>query len=329
MRRDRLQNHVSGSVLTLPTCAVLFLVSWYFNNSSALMEPWTWSTLLILVLTAYILIEMNNRNQLLRVRSRMVSSVWLVLAACIPLLQTCCEGTLAACATAGAYFMLFRTYQKIGCEADTFHHGLLVGVSSLFLPQLIFCLPLFLWHQMVFLRSMTIRTLCAAIVGCLFPYLVVGAYLFLTDDFSYLIEWWQEVQAWQAISLDAYRQLSVTQIANWTLVSFLSLLGVLHYLSTSYNDKIQVRMFLYILCMQWFVLELFICLQPHQLDDFLPILTVTAAPLIAHYFALTRSWLTNTVFVLSILACIMLCVINYTGVQLDMSVLISWLKQQI
>lgn len=306
MRRDRLQNRVSGSVFTLPTCAVLFLVSWYFNNSSMLMEPCTWGTFVVLMLTAYVLVEMNNRNQLLRVRSRMVSSVWLILAASIPLLQTFGEGQIAATAMVVAYFMLFRTYQKTGCEADSFHYALMLGVGSLFLPQLICCLPLFLWHQMVFLRSMTFRTLCAAIVGCIFPYLVVGGYMLLTDDFSYLIEWWQYIHIWQPISQEAYKQLSVTQIADWVLVSFLSMLGLLHYLSSSYNDKIQVRMFLYILCMQWFVLELFVCLQPRHLDDYMPLFAVTGAPLIAHYFALTHSWISNLVFILSILSCMAL-----------------------
>lgn len=310
MRRDRLQNHVSGSMLTLPACAVLFLVSWYFNNRDGLMQPWTWITLSVLVLTAYILVEMNNRNQLLRIRSRMVSSAWLVLAACLPVLQTCSEGTMAACAMAGAYFMLFRTYQKVGCEPDSFHYGLMLGVSSVFLPQLVCCLPLFLWHQAVFLRSMTLRNLCAAIVGWLFPFIVVGGYSLLSDDFTFTLDWWQDIQQWQPISVEAYRQLSVLQIAGWGMLSFLSALGVLHYLAYSYNDKIQVRMFLYILCVQWFALETFVCLQPQQFDAYMPLLAVTGAPLIAHYFALTHSWISNVVFLLTILSCIALAYLH-------------------
>lgn len=326
MRRDRLQNHVSGSVFTLPTCAVLFLVSWYFNNRNALMEPWTWVTFLILVLTAYILVEMNNRNQLLRVRSRMVSSVWLVLAASITVLQTYGEGPVAACAMPGAYFMLFRTYQKIDCEADSFHYALMLGMSSLLLPQLICCLPLFLWHQTVFLRSMSLRTLCAVLVGCIFPFLLVSGYSLVMDEWSYLLSWWNDLRQWVPVNILAYQQLSVIQVASWSVITFFSLLGVLHYLSTSYNDKIQVRMLLYILCLQWFVLEVYVCLQPHQMDTFLPLLAVTGAPLIAHYFALTRTWLTNTIFVLSVLACIMLIVLHNVGDALGIPLTISWFK---
>lgn len=310
MRRDRLQNHVSGSVLTLPTCAVLFFVSWYFTNQNVLLDPWTWVMLLVLVFTAYILIEMNNRNQLLRVRSRMVSSVWLVFVACMPVLQIYGEGPVAACAMAGAYFMLFRTYQKICSEADSFHYGLMLGLSSLFLPKLIFCLPLFLWHQTIFLRSMTLRNLCAVIVGCLFPYIALSGYSLVADDWSNLLYWWQDLRQLVPLSVDAYKHLSVLQIAGWGLVSFLSLLGFLHYLSSSYNDKIQVRMLLYILCFQWFVLETYVCLQPHQLDNYMPVIAVTGAPLTAHYFALTHSWISNVVFILSIIACIALACLS-------------------
>lgn len=304
MRRDRLQNHVSGSVFTLPTCAVLCLVSWYLNNQNVLTDFWTWSTLLVLVLTAYILVEMNNQNQLLRVRSRMVSSVWLVLVACMPLLQTCSEGLVAACAIVGAYFMLFRTYQRQGCEADTFHYGLMLGVSSIFLPKLIIFLPLFLWHQTVFLRSMTMRNFCAAIVGCLFPYIVLSGYSLVTDDLSDLSTWWQNLQQLMPMSVEEYKHLPVMQIACWGIISFLSMFGVMHYLATSYNDKIQVRMFLYILCFQWFVLEMFVCLQPKYLGDYMPLLAVTGAPLIAHYFALTHSWISNIIFILSVISCV-------------------------
>lgn len=310
MRRDRLQNHVSGSVLTLPTCAVLCLVSWYFNYRDVLLEPWTWVSLLVLVLTAYILIELNNRNQLIRVRSRMVSSVWLVLVACIPLLQLYGDGLLVACSMTGAYFMLFRTYQKTECEADTFHYALLLGLSSLFIPSLIFCLPLFLWHQMVFLRSMTLRAFCAAMIGCLFPYLVIGGWLLLKDDLSFILSWWTDLQQWLPITVESYKKLDVVQVAEWGVLTMLSLTGVLHYLGTSYNDKIQVRMFLYILCLQFVVLDTYVCLQPYCLDDFMPLLAVTGAPLIAHYFALTRSWFSNTIFVLFVLACVSLVVVN-------------------
>lgn len=326
MRRDRLQNHVSGSVLTLPTCAVLFFVSWYFTNQNVLLDPWTWGMLLVLVFTVYILIEMNNRNQLLRIRSRMVSSVWLVLVACMPVLQKYGDGPLAACAMAGAYFMLFRTYQKTGSEADSFHYGLMLGLSSLFLPKLIFCVPLFLWHQMVFLRSMTLRNLCAVMVGGLFPFIVLSAYSLVADDWSNQLSWWQDLRQLMPLSIDAYNHLSVQQIVGWGLVSFLSLLGFMHYLSTSYNDKIQVRMLLYILCFQWFVLEVFVGLQPQQLDDFLPLMAVTGAPLIAHYFALTHSWISNVVFILSIMTCIMLLVLHSFGYELGMPLAISWFK---
>lgn len=307
-------------MFTLPTCAVVALVGWYFTNSAVLKDWITWVGMALLLLITYILMEMNNRNQLIRVRSRMVSSVWLVMLATMPAWHGYSTPMLATAAITLAYFLLFRTYQTRGIEPSVFHYALMIGVASLCLPKLSVCLPLFLWHQTVFLRSSTLRTFCAALVGMVFPFLPMAGYAVVTEDTSFFIGWYAELCKWTVVTEQSYLSLSVQQVASWGLFSLLSLLGFLHYLSHSNDDKIQVRMYLYIICVQWFALEAWACLQPQSLDDIMPLLSVTGAPLIAHFFALTRTWLTNALFVLAILAAVALAFINYALPPLPLNV---------
>lgn len=311
MRRDRLQNRVSGSMFTLPACAVVALGAWYATHRGALAEPLTWVGLALLTLITSILVEMNNRNQLIRVRSRMVSSVWLVMLAAIPAMQTFSPLMLVTAALALAYFLLFRTYQAKGIETTTFHYAVMIGLASVFVPKLIVCMPLFLWHQTVFLRSMTLRAFCASLVGALFPFLPFAAWAAITEDASFFVDWYASLCRWQPLTQQAYLSLSVQQVASWGLPTLLTLFGFIHYLSTSNDDKIQVRMFLYIICVQWFVLQTCVCLQPRYVELFMPLLAVTGAPLVAHFFALTHSWLTNALFVLSVIAFGALAYLNY------------------
>lgn len=338
MRRERLQNHVAGSVFTLPVCAVVACVMWWLpvfcptlfpgwvqdpetglglgpqaSQLPSLLAPLAKAigneqlldrglAFLLMVLATCLLVEMNNRNLLLRIRSRLVSSTWLVAAAGIPAVHLYSRGLVAAVCVAGALYMLFFTYQKRDCQTGTFHWALLVGVGSIFVPHVIAFLPFFLWYQLGFLRSMTLRSFCAALVGCLFPLCLWGGYWVIRSDYSEFINWYESLVSYELLAPENYLSFTIQQVASWGLITLLGLLGAIHYLNTSYNDRIQVRMLLYILTCHFFLVETFVCLQPQHLDTLMPMLMVLSAPLIAHFFTLTSSWFTNALFFLSVLA---------------------------
>lgn len=320
MRRERLQNHIAGSVFTLPVCAVVAVLMWWlpvkFETQSTLSAAEAgWGNRIIafalMVLATCILVEMNNRNLLLRIRSRLVSSTWLIASATIPLTHVYSEGLAAAVCVAASLYLLFFTYQKRECQVNTFHWALLVGVGSIFVPHVIVFLLLFLWYQIAFLRSMSLRSFCAALVGVLFPLCLWAAYWIVKDDYTKVLMWCSALLDYQLVAPENYLSFTLQQVASWGLVTLLGLFGAVHYLNTSYNDRIQVRMLLYILTCQFFVLEAFVCLQPQHLETLMPMLMVTAAPLIAHFFTLTYSWFTNTLFILSVFAFGALAYLNY------------------
>ncbi|MBQ0049590.1 MAG: hypothetical protein KBT12_05070 [Bacteroidales bacterium] len=301
MRRDRLQNYISGSVFTLPLCTLCCVALWWLSSDD---DDW-WERgggLLLVAATTYVLVELNNRNILLRIRTRLVSSTWLLSAAAIPLVHRWTPQLTSAFSLAASYYLLFCTFQKHRCQTTTFHWALMVGIGSIFVPQMIVCLPLFLCYQTTFLRSMSWRTFCAAIVGCLLPLSLWSVWWLSHNDHATLLNWVNQITALHLIDSDLYPLLTLQQGCSWLLLSLLGLLGMLHYLSTSYDDRIQVRMMFYILCSQFVVIELYVGLQPDHLDTMLPMLMVTASPLIAHFFALTSSWFTNALFVLTVLA---------------------------
>ncbi len=310
MRKDRFQNHISGSVFTLPVCAFIAFVLWWFPLSSeggSLLGRLQFDlshliALGIIAFTSYVLIEMNNVNMLIRVRTRMVTSVWLLSVATIADTHVYSAGLTASCCMAMACYLLFKTYQCRNCQADSFHYALMIGLASIFVPHCIIFLPLFLWHQMAFLRSMSVRSLCASMVGFFFPALLWVSFWVYKDDYTKLKEWFETFRTYYPIVKENYLQLTYSQIASWGLVTWLTFLGAVHYLSTSYNDKIQVRMLLYAFVSMFFTIEVFVVLQPQRLDEMLPILLMVGAPLIAHFFALTKSWFTNFLFILSMMA---------------------------
>ena len=73
-----------GSSFTLPVMAVVTSLLWLLSGSA---DQWRWLTLALTALTTYIVVELNNRHALLRIRSRLVSSVFLLFMAASPFLR--------------------------------------------------------------------------------------------------------------------------------------------------------------------------------------------------------------------------------------------------
>jgi len=308
MRRDRLQNRIASSEMTLPVCAILAILVWWFPLGQNLVDYAI--GLVIATLIAYVLLEVNNRFQLIRVRSRMVSSTWILFAGATASIHAWHHGTIVALAFAIAHFFLFNSYEKRQPISDSFHMGLFLGIAILFIPWFVVFVPLFIIHQTIFLRSMTTRCCFATLLGALFPVFVALVPAMLTNDYSCFGNWYAMFMDIAPITGEEYLSLTLQQAVSFALPFLLALLGGLHYLSTSYNDKISVRMLLYILVVNAFIIQIFIALQPKYLELVLPSMLVCSAPLIAHFFALTKSWFTNFLFVLSTLCIIGLGVVT-------------------
>ena len=84
----------------------------------------------------------------------------------------------------------------------------------------------------------------------------------------------------------------------------------MHYLRTNYDDKIRVRMILYIYVTQTLLLTAFLVLQPAHYRTTMALLVASACPLIAHYFALSKGILNTIIFVLSLLLTAAMAVLN-------------------
>lgn len=313
MIRDKLQNRISGSDVTLPVCAVVAAVLWWFPGKAATptFDVSHVVSLAISALITYLLVDLNNRYNLLRVRSQMVASTWLIMVGTIITVHPYSHGLTAALFVTIAYYLLFFTFQNDESPVSTFHWAFMLTIGSMFMPQVFLFFPFFLWHQAVFLRSMTLRTFSAALIGFIFPMLLWVGFWTLRGDYSVLLSWWTDLTTFGPVGTENYHLFTVQQVASWGLVTFLAVISMLHYLCTSFNDKIQTRMFYYILVFQFVVIETLIVIQPQDLDTLMPLLMVTSAPLVAHFFTFTGSWFTNTIFKLSILAFIGLAYLNF------------------
>jgi len=261
-------------------------------------------SLVICAIAAYALMEASNINSLIRVRTQSVPALWFIALASMGFVHDYQPHLLSAVFLAFSYYFLFRTYQKNQPVVDIFHAFVMLGLGSIFLPQLLWFAPFYFWYLIVYLRALSLRGFCAGFIGLLLPGWIAVNACFLFNRMPLVLNWLNGIFSFQPIVLDNYLSFShdsgtLGWLLAWSLVGGLSLWSAIQYVSSSYADKIQTRMLLYILVSQSVIILLFAVLQPINAKVLLMPMLVSSMPLIAHYFTLTHTWFASLVFVLS------------------------------
>ena len=308
MVKKRFQNKIAGSDFTFPFCAVVAAILWWlpectFSLSAAL-------GMVVCGLATYIVMETNNRMLIIRMRTRMMSCVWMVLAASLPFMHPLGNPIVAATLLCASYFMLFRCYEQHRPQANTFHAFLLLSIGSFFAPvMLLLAIPFYI-YLVGFLRSLTKKAFWAGILGIVAPFWCYAIWSFLTKDLQGFVQHLVGMAQFEMPCLGALTALPFSVQVSIGVVALLSIVSIIHYLRYNYDDKIRVRMYLYIYVSQTFLLLAFLLLQPAHYETTMALLVASASPLIAHYLALSRSIFCSIFFVLSLLLIVAMATLN-------------------
>ena len=282
-----------------------------------------WGGWFVALLTTYVWMETNARQLLLRERSRMVSTTYFASISAVPLLHEFRLEVLLPLALLLCYACLFTSYQERRPEGNLFHAFLLLGLSALLLPQVLWLCPLLLFSSSLHLRSLTPSSLFAAFMGLLLPLAGYALWALVQWDFSLLTHFISNTgQALTRLNWDYWQSVytatpQTLPIADWQfLISagctlLLSLIAIINQVQTSYLDKIRVRMFYYLIALIQGGLAVLLILFPEERCTLLHLLIANGAPLIAHFFTLTRGWFATTVFWITLLGLILLTIFNY------------------
>lgn len=337
--RRRLQNKIAESSVALPIVSVGTTLLWWLPQgrySTPYLLGW-----LACALTAYVLIETVAVNRLLRIRSRIISCLFLLLMAVSGFLHPIQDGTLITLCLAIAFYCLFRTYEKPHPQVDTFHVYLFLSLGSLLWPPLLLLTVVFWWNQIIYLRSLNLKSLVASFIGLLLPYAfwATGAFAlkmmppfiehcsaiiqpvrqpilqaingetFLSENYRYWYAVYSADHANFFLHLRLWALARASQLSSFGLVLLLGLTGFIHYVRKSYDDKIQVRMCHYSMMSLQVLTILWLLFQPRHFHSLFPILLLTTVPAAGHFVALTRTWLTNvwTIFLALLFVAVGLC----------------------
>lgn len=303
--QKRLQNKIAESRWTLPVACVYSLALWLLGG---LYEGGLWVSFVCFAVSTYLMVELNNRNALLRIYSRMVSVSFIAMSMMMPFIMSSAREAIASMAFLFALFILFFSYQDRQSMGKTFYTFVFLSIGSIFDVHLLYYIPL-LWISMIFyLQTMSWRNFFASILGVIVPYWFAALALFFIDDpmvivahFSQLVE----------IPLPPdYCQLSIGAVIATLWIILAIIIGSVHFVRNSYMDSIRIRMIFNTFMFISLFTILFMVALPTCFDMFARVLIVVASPLIAHFISLTHTKWTNISFIAIVVITLAITIFN-------------------
>ena len=303
----RFQNKVAESRFTLPAVALYGAVVWLLCG---LFQQQLWVQFACFVLATYLMVELNNSNVLIRIYSRSVSAAFIILSCTACFLFPSVEGAIVQLCLIASLLTLFHSYQDKTAVGLTFYTFVLISLASLVEVHTTWFIPIYWIMMMFFIFTMTGRTFLASLLGILLPYWCMFAWILwrYEGDFTPL---WQHFAPLVDFQFPiGYTTIEPGHILAFAFLFVLFLIGLIHYLRKSFNDKIRIRQIYYSLIFLDTVAMVFLIAQPQHEDLMLRVIIITTSPLIGHFVALTSTRLTNIAFCVIIGIALILTVFN-------------------
>ncbi len=305
LRKKRFQEKIAVSRFSLPVTATLAALVWV---AVGLTVGNIWVEFAFTIISTLLMVELNNRNALMRTYSRMVSCSFLALITMATLPGPSLKASIVTMCFIAFYLIIWNGYQDKLSTGWTFYAFFCIGLASVVFIQAAYYLPV-LWTLMIFFtNSFSVRTFFASLIGVITPYWFSAGYYFYTDNTEGLVAHFLEVANYQ--ELFDYSQVTDHQVVTFTFFIVLGLIGTIHFLRTSYADKIRTRMIYESLIMMNFITLLFLFLQPQHDSELGGILTVSTAPLIAHFITFTKGKVSNISFIVLLAVMVLVLLFN-------------------
>lgn len=297
---------MAESRIALPVTAVYGLLIWL---AGGLVQQQLWMSLILFLVSTYLIVELNNQNALIRIYSRMVSCSFIMLTV---MAVSGIKGTgpfAVQLSFIAFYSILFHTYQSRSSTGWVFFAFCCISIGSLFWVQELYFVPV-LWIILgANLMAFNCRSFLASILGLLMPYWFAAGYELYLGDITPLVGHFRELGEFLPV-LPLYQHETSLRFITIAFIAVLGLTGTIHFLRNSFKDKIRTRMLYEIFITLFLCTLIFLILQPQHEAYLLLLLIINVSLLISHFIALTHTKITNIAFFVIIAAALGLTFLN-------------------
>lgn len=284
----RTQNRIAESRWALPICSAYTLLICLI---SGLFSEGIWAQLALTAIATLLMVELNNRNSLIRIYSRMVSCSFLVMTMMTPHKIESIDGCIVSMCFVAFYLALCNAYQDKKATGYVLWAFAAIGVASIVWIQILLFIPVLWVLTATNILAMSLRTFVASILGVIMPYWFLSAYYIYIGDIMPIVDHIATIANFEPLFI--YKNCSINDFLPLCFIILLAITGSIHFLRTSYKDKIRTRMIYEMFITMTVATIVLIILQPQHANIATHLLIISTAPLIGHFLALTSTKITN------------------------------------
>lgn len=284
----RTQNRIAESRWALPICAAYTLLICLI---SGLFSEGIWAQLALTAIATLLMVELNNRNSLIRIYSRMVSCSFLVMTMMTPHKIESINGCIVSMCFVAFYLALCNAYQDKKATGYVLWAFAAIGVASIVWIQILLFIPVLWVLTATNILAMSLRTFVTSILGVIMPYWFLSAYYIYIGDIMPIVDHIATIANFEPLFI--YKNCSINDFLPLCFIILLAITGSIHFLRTSYKDKIRTRMIYEMFITMSVATIVLILLQPQHANIATHLLIISTAPLIGHFLALTSTKITN------------------------------------
>jgi hypothetical protein len=291
----RFQNRVAESSLALPVSAIISILIWF---AAGVVSKKLWIPLLLTAFCTYLMAEMNNRNTLLRIRSRMMSCVFLWLATMQATIATNWQTSTIQTLMALCTYLLLFCYKDKKEVPSIFCMALMISAGSIIWTPFLYFLPIVILLLCTPLYAISLKAVSAIVMGIVLPYWTLIPYFVYKENTDWIKNHFKPL--YDGSVLFDYSTITVGHLVCYAILVILMLIGWIHFVRTAYKDKLKTRTLYDVIITLAIFFTVIVPIVPPYADYTLAMLAIAVSPLAAHYFSLTSTKLTNIVFIITI-----------------------------
>ena len=235
---------------------------------------------LTIILIAFVLHHINDKEMLISERTRLVFMFFVLLISANAGLLPFSEVMVVLLCFVFMLNQLLSTYQLPEATGKMFNVGVLIGVSGLFIPQTLWFVPL-AWIGMYQFQSLSYRSFMASLIGVLVIYWFVLAWCVWTNDFFMFTTLFAELTDFQFFTLFASLRYDHIGFIMLLILFFIAFFNIK---MDAINNRVRVRQMLsFLLFMSIWSLGL-ISIYGGNTDAFIALLYLPLSVILAYLF---------------------------------------------
>lgn len=321
------QKSIANSQATLPIVGGLTFILWFvlpplhssisysasdyglWHYVPSFLQEGYWTLVISAILAAwavYLLAELNNANVLLRVNSRMLSSMLSLLLCLMVLCHGFQPGMVVMLLSLMSFFPLFSSYQS-SMPQPPFVASLLVSIASLVFPKWLWMMLVY-WFILGLFRALSLRSFVSSLLALILPYWLYGGVAFLTSTFP---DFMIHLQMMADFQRGDYGQLEFRDVVTFLFVVLLFVVGAVDFSVHQFMDKTRTRIIYNSLISYGVFIIIGVCVQPQYLWVLLPLLMLPTSIVFGHFFTLTYTKFSHICCIVLMVLAVAVLVVQY------------------